>query len=348
MKIYGSGFGRSFPPISMENYPMKLHSIVALTIVLGLGGSSAWAGPYSPGFGGEAETGIKDAGIAGFVDGKINPIFVGWATTVVDYSPAPEVGAAWSDSSMALGPVTNDPFDVVSLGDMKASQLAAYWADPSIAAVKPGSITLSFEKAIANGQGADFVVFENSFMVTASTITGGVKGQIAAELAYVEVSTDGLNFARFPSDYLNFPDAKQASTSNNFADLTGTGKLQPVSYLSLDVSNIYNLAGKHVNDGNECWGTPFDLNDLWDDPLVISGLVDLNEIWYVRIVDIPGNGSFTDSNGNRIFDAWVTWDSGGFDLAGIGVINQQQIPEPATAGLLLIGCLGLLARRRKS
>ena len=47
------------------------------------------------------------------------------------------------------------------------------------------------------------------------------------------------------------------------------------------------------------YGTPFDLSDLLSDPLVLSGAVDLNNIQYVKLVDIPGNGSFLDSQGHQ-------------------------------------------------
>ncbi|NEO58112.1 MAG: hypothetical protein F6K54_36690 [Okeania sp. SIO3B5] len=62
-----------------------------------------------------------------------------------------------------------------------------------------------------------------------------------------------------------------------------------------------------------------------DLPSVTSGAVDINAIRFVRIVDIPGNGSFLDATGDPIFDPWPTAPptatSGGFDLGAIGVIN---------------------------
>jgi hypothetical protein len=66
---------------------------------------------------------------------------------------------------------------------------------------------------------------------------------------------------------------------------------------------------------------------------VLDGTVDLNDIRYVRQVDIPGGGPndangnitglFTDSCGNVIFDSWVTWGSGGADLDAVGVLNSS-------------------------
>ena len=107
---------------------------------------------------------------------------------------------------------------------------------------------------------------------------------------------------------------------------------------------MYNLAGKHVNAYGNSWGTPFDLENLADDPLVIGGQVNLDEINFARIVDIPGSGDFLDSSGDPIYDAWHTWGSGGVDLEAVGVINE--VPEPATMCILVAGGLGVLFRRR--
>jgi len=69
--------------------------------------------------------------------------------------------------------------------------------------------------------------------------------------------------------------------------------------------------------------------------------VDINDIRYVRIVDIPGSGDFDDeavmhidpdtwpvwgrySNNHPIYDAWITWGSGGLDLEAVGVLKEQK------------------------
>ena len=230
-----------------------------------------------------------------------------------------------------LGAVTGNNFDIVSLGDMTTAELDDYFNDAADH-YNPGSITLSFDQAITNGAGADFAVFENGFVSNYTTGAGSVSGQMFAEIGFVEVSTDGVNFARFPSSYLNYP--------------LGEGLPSNTSYLTQDVSNLYNLAGKHANAYGESWGTPFNLDDLLDDQLVIDGIVLLNEINFVRIVDIPGDGSFTDAAGNSIFDAWATWGSGGMDLDAIGVINAVvAVPEPASIVAILIGATMITHRR---
>jgi hypothetical protein len=280
--------------------------------VLILAAAVARAGIYSDAIGG---TGI-DQGIAGFVDGQVNPIFAGWATTVVNYTTSPQfVAPPFKVSGKALDSVAGNSGDIVSLGDMTAADLAA-WRNGTGGG--PGSITLGFATAITNGAGADFAAFENTNIPDAS-------GKVSADLGYVEVSTNGSDFVRFPSIY-----TASATAIPNMGTLDPTG--------------VYNLVGKHTNGySGQSYGTPFDLSDLENDSLVLSGLVDLDEINFVRIVDIPGDGSFKDSLGNSIYDQYLSMMSGGVDLEAIGVINQ--VPEPATITILALG--GLALRRRK-
>lgn len=302
----------------------------ALLALLPLVPALSWAGPYSgpigdgvgvgqpvPGF-----VGPDGDGIVGDNNG-LNPAFQGWATRVIDYSPAAGIDATWSNPDMALGPVYKanpaTPFPipsleyaVVSLGDLSQQQI-----DDGVA---PGSITLGFDMRIINGEGYDFAVFENAL---------ANENNAFLELAYVEVSSDGFNFARFPSVSLNGKEP----------DLSLGG--DPMAYGYRDATNVHNLAGKHQNSGDESWGTGFDLDDLLFVEEVLDGLVNLNNINYIRLVDIPGNGYYLDSLGNPIYDAWETTGSGGFDLAGIGIINGQ-VPEPAAAALvLLLAALGV-------
>jgi len=273
-----------------------------------------WAGPYA-GPAGDAEN-PHDPGIPGWVgpagDGMahvdpwypnpgqvLNDAFVAWAVAVVAYTPGPAVDLdEWDDPTRALGPATGDEWDVVSLGDLTAAEIAAHLADPGAAGVPhPGSITLSFGVTIADGPGPDLAVFENGFSRTGAPT-------FFAELAYVEVSTDGITFARFPSRSL---------TSRPDGDTWG--------YASINVTDVVNLAGKHTNAHGICWGTPFDLADLADDPVVLDGRVNLRNVTIVRIVDIPGSGDFLDVTGAPVYDGWPTYGSGGFDLEAVGVLN---------------------------
>ncbi|GAA5506610.1 hypothetical protein Rcae01_02063 [Novipirellula caenicola] len=145
-----------------------------------------------------------------------------------------------------------------------------------------GEITLQFEIPIRDGLGADFAVFENSVTDT------------FLELAFVEVSSNGTDFFRFDTDSL---------TSSSVG-----------AFGSVDPTNIDGFAGKY----RQGFGTPFDLNDLAG----VSADLDVNAISYVRIIDIVGDGSQTDSNGDTVYDPYPTVGSAGFDLDAIGVINQ--------------------------
>jgi hypothetical protein len=227
-----------------------------------------------------------------------------WADGVAGFSPTP-TGSGLATNALGAANGT-----LASLGDLTAAQIAAN-ADP-------GEITLTFSTPITNGAGADLAVFENAFSSA---------GFWFAELGYVEVSSDGVNFARFPSVSLNTEADLNVGFGRNFA--------------LIDRTNVNNLAGIHASGQ----GTLFDLNDLLADALVQGGLVDLSAIAFVRIVDVPGDGSFLDSLGNPILDAWVTTGSGGVDLDAVAALHL--VPEPGT--LLLVGLgLAALSRRRAS
>lgn len=132
------------------------------------------------------------------------------------------------------------------------------------------------------------------------------------ELAYCEVSSDGEHFVRFESDSLT------AALTESYIDPT----------------DVDGLAGKYLQG----YGTPFDLA-LLNDPQL-----DLQNIAYVRLVDVLGDGSNLDSSGDPIYDPYQDWLSNGFDLEAIAVI-----PEPHSLALILAGPVFILldkVRRR--
>ena len=208
---------------------------------------------------------------------KDSSAFVNWATEVIEFNRGYQdiadqsLGlATYGDSSVAVGIAEGTNSGVVSLGDF-------------------GSITLTFEYPIKNGPGYDFAVFENSFSNT------------FLELAFVEVSTDGVTFVRFPAVSLT-PET----------EIGGFG--------SVDATKIYNLAGKYKAG----YGTPFNLDDIAD-----SVGIDINNINYVKLIDVVGttNANFAtyDSQGHIVIDPYATpFASGGFDLDAVGVINEDK------------------------
>jgi hypothetical protein len=285
--------------------------------------SVAKAGPYTEtGVNGYIGNDWRHANPLEDDDANMNPIFRGWATGFKDYLPSDDTWTGgWDDPSKALGPATGDNFDIVSLGDLDAERIAD--------GCQPGQITLLFgdpcepedQNHIRDVNGYDFVVFENGFLSNYNTGGGSVSGEMIAELGYVEVSSNGVDFVRFSAVSLT-PEA--------------TGP-----YGTIEISNVFNLLGKHPNAYGICTGTPFDLSELADHPLVLDSTVDINNISYVRIVDIPGSGDFGDvavehidpdtwpnwdnyDANHPVYDAWVTWGSGGLDLEAVGVLKEQE------------------------
>jgi hypothetical protein len=145
-----------------------------------------------------------------------------------------------------------------------------------------------FASSISDIPGPDFAVFENAF------------NSSFLELAHVEVSSDGVNFFRFPSISLTQTDTQ----------IPGFG--------ALDSTNLFNLAGKAPGGS----GTPFDLAQLRRHAPVL----DINRITHVRVIDVVGSLSVAhrslDSLGNPINDPYPTdHEFGGFDLDAVGAFS---------------------------
>ena len=216
---------------------------------------------------------------------KDSSVFVGWATgctvhrgyikisdTTLTYEG--DNKASYGADSSAVGKADEAP---VSLGD-------GGWA------------ILTFDKPVANGPGYDFAIFENGLNDT------------FLELAFVEVSSDGINFFRFP-----------AISNTQTTAQVGTFGL-------LDATKISNLAGKY----RILFGTPFDLEELKGTPKL-----DINKITHIKVIDVAGciqpAYATHDSRGNIVNDPWATpFNTGGFDLDAVGVIHftssSQDVP----------------------
>lgn len=205
-------------------------------------------------------------------------LFAGWANgctiqrgymNIADTSPG---FVTSGDSTLALGMADGS---VVSLGDS-------------------GVAILTFPHPIYDGPGPDFAVFENGFRdPTDSTMA-------FLELAFVEVSSDGVNYFRFPA-----------------TSLTQDTVQVPMAGVYMDAAKLNNLAGKYIGG----YGTPFDLAELAG----IAGL-DIAHVTHVRVIDVTGalSGHVSrDSAGRIVNDPYPTpIPTGGFDLDAIGVIHQ--------------------------
>ena len=261
---------------------------IKLISLLVMTGATVFAQVYAPPVGQPGSTALH----------KDSSAFVAWATSceslrgpqniVQPGGPFASVG----DNSMVLGKALSN--GVLSLGD-------------------GGSATCTFASPIVNGPGPDFAVFENGF------------DDLFLELAFVEVSSDGINFIRFRCHSLT-------------DTLTQTDSFGPT-----DATRVNNFAGKYRGG----YGTPFDLAELAG-----AQNLNVNAVTHVRVIDVIGNISLPyatrDSYGRKINDPWPTdFPSGGFDLDAIGVIHQaptslhplhqdafapQVFPNPATPG----------------
>ena len=205
---------------------------------------------------------------------KDSSVFTSWATACTvyrgfqDISSENKAKANAGDSLMATGKAGAN--GSLSLGD-------------------GGYAILTFAHPITNTSGADFAVFENAF------------DDQFLELAFVAVSSDGLNYVRFPA-------------TSYLQNLVQIGPFDAIS----DPSKINNLAGKY----RAMFGTPFDLEEL-------KGIeaLDINAITHVKISDVVGsiNPSYAsyDQYNNVINDPFPTpFASCGFDLDAVGVIHS--------------------------
>ncbi|MBQ1695420.1 MAG: T9SS type A sorting domain-containing protein [Bacteroidales bacterium] len=174
-----------------------------------------------------------------------------------------------------------------------------------------GYITLQFDSPIVNGIGHDFAVFENALIPNTIPNQDSI---VFFELAFVEVSSNGEDFVRFPAISHVQTDVQM-----------GNGDYD-------DCHLLKNLAGIFP----VFYGCPFDLEELANEPNL-----DVNNITHVRLVDVVGSidpqyGTY-DSEGNIINDPFPTpYHTCGFDLDAVGVIHslnsvQENITVDANA-----------------
>ncbi|HFS67282.1 MAG TPA: T9SS type A sorting domain-containing protein [Flavobacteriia bacterium] len=190
----------------------------------------------------------------------------------------------------------------VGFVDFGTPEDALYQADgnPNIVSLGDGGIAiLHFDEPIVNGDGPDFAVFENGFLKEPNSPLAFL------ELAFVEVSTDGIEYMRFPA----------------ISEITTTTQINSFGFI--DARYIHNFAGKYIAN----YGTPFDLEDLFG--LTENTTIDLNNIHYIKIIDVIGdiNSDFAtyDSQNTVVNDPFPTeFASGGFDLDAVGVLHNSE------------------------
>jgi len=217
---------------------------------------------------------------------KNDPKIITWASGYTNLIYGQEVDDTWKTPEKALGQAVGTSYDIVCLG-------------------RGGQITLTFPRGIGNRLGNDFAVFENGVSDT------------FLELAYVEVSSDGIHFVRFPN------------YSYTTAPVGGFG--------SVTTELIYGMASKY----RQGFGHPFDLEELKTayqaqqeghtdfsstfstNLLTNFPFLNLEHITHIRIIDIIGDGSAKDCRGEVIYDPYPTTGSAGFDLDAIAVMHES-------------------------
>jgi hypothetical protein len=235
---------------------------------------------------------------------------VGWATGYLDYWHPAASGGAYN----------SNPGEAVTVENAVAGAPESASNDPTTHYVSLGNgghVTLVFDRKIRDLDGPDLAVWENGSPDYTFREPWGE--WFFAELMFVEVATtyhasDGSYWARFPTSYLA---SAPVHDWNNPAAV-------PPEYNTMDVTYVDGFAGKHANNtvyGE--WGTAFDLGDLAGDANVVAGRVDLDDINCVRVVDVVGNGSTTDSAGDPVYDPYPSeFGVGGADLKGVAVLVQ--------------------------
>ncbi|MDB5215818.1 MAG: Cell surface protein [Myxococcaceae bacterium] len=172
-------------------------------------------------------------------------------TSMPDVVLGPPVGAGASSGG----------FDVVSLG-------------------YKGEIVLGFgDNAIVDGPGVDFIVFENAFYVGGDASKG-----IAADLAEVSVSDDGMTWTAFPC---------MPGASAPYGSCAGWHA-------------VYAAPGNGISpvDPAHAGGDPYDLADL--------GLASAR---FVRIRDLGSTACATDPASKAT--------NNGFDLDAVAIVNAK-------------------------
>lgn len=228
------------------------------------------------------------------------------STAIHNSDPLIERWATGCELTRGLQDISSAELGDATFG-VPASAVGA--SSPLVVSLGDGGVAiLTFDTPIGNVSGFDFAVFENSFSDT------------FLELAFVEVSSDGQNYFRFPAISLT-PELPQVG---------GFGAIDP--------TGIHNLAGKYKAQ----YGTPFDLEEL-------SGMegLDIDAVTHIKIIDVIGavDGEHVsyDAEGNIINDPWPTpFGSSGFDLDAVAVLKANNVgleeqknitalfPNPAT------------------
>ncbi len=257
--------------------------VLACGLLLGLA-APAWAGPYAPAAGQAGSTAIH----------RTDARFKAWAGRVTHYQVGTGCLPVWQDPTKALGPATDDPAHITCLG-------------------AGGTITLAFSSYIKNGPGADFAVFENSFL------------DDYIEHAWVEVSRDGVHFIRFP---------------NHSLTPAAVG-----SFGVMDPTDVQGLGCKY----RQPFGEPYDLADVGLDSVSHVRLVDVvgdgsardseNRVIHDPFPNEQSAGFDLDAIGVIHPETWQTLTVGQMQGDAVNATTFAHLPD----GRFVLGLQGVLS-----
>lgn len=223
---------------------------------------------------------------------------------LIDFSPLDPENAAGSQHlpSIVFGPPKGSgewigSVDVVSLH-------AAINDNQGTSGQYGGSITLKFNDAIVvNAEGVDFTIFENAFRSYGTDFYW-------IEPAIVEVSFNGVDYYRFPFDFVpHYDNNGNLDLGNPFSYAYGFAGKSPVFSLNNDPD---------PRNPSVSGGDSFDLNNLAEKPSWIQ---------YIRIIS-TGDNWLQDVNGDFVRHSHraPTWGASGtgnsgFDLDAVCAVN---------------------------
>ena len=214
-----------------------------------------------------------------------------WADGYVNYNPGSGVDGAWQNPDEALGKAGTNAFEIVALG-------------------RGGEITITFSHPLSDGPGWDFAVFENAF------------NNNFLELAYVEVSSDGVHFVRFPNySFTANPVPAFGNVDPTFIDGLG-GKYRSGYGTPFNLTQLQNAYNASVQSD---WKARTGFSSTFRNALVANfPFLDLTAITHIRLIDVVGDGSNSDCEGFAIYDPYKTTGSAGFDLDGVGAFHLKE------------------------
>lgn len=221
-------------------------------------------------------------------------------------------GDPWLDRVRAFEPGPSSGFNATALpGIVLGGPEGLGQAAGSVDVVSlghGGRIVVSFDdNAVVDGEGDDLVIFENAFL------SGSL---VYRELAFVEVSADGVAWTMFPFD------------ADTFEGLAGS---EPVFAASdNDVDPLAPAAG----------GDRFDLADVGLDYVRFVRLTDAGDS-----IDDPGNWTFPGSKGGFDLDA-----AGAIHSTGLGCVRGtvRRGAEPVAGAKVKLSADGEPTRRRRT